>query len=310
MASDRFKILIVDDSLLNLEALRGILTSVDAVTGDAGEEIYTVFTANSGLEALEKVETEKPDLILLDIIMPGMDGFEVLARLKASAVTSPIPVIIITGLDREQDEERGFSLGAVEYITKPFKKSIVSARIKTHQKIVEQMRIIERMSLIDALTDMPNRRNFDNRISMEWKRSIREKTPISVLMIDIDRFKKFNDTYGHQNGDIALKSVACSIEAALNRPADFAARWGGEEFAVILPNTGLASAAMIAERIRSNVGNGEIPGIGDNPPLHVTVSIGASSIIPSVDSLVTDIIGQADKALYAAKEAGRNRVSA
>jgi len=199
MELEKFKILIVDDSRFNLEVLSRILLAAAAETNDPDYPQYIIATASSGPEALEKVISEKPDLVLLDIIMPGMSGFDVLAEFKKNEETRGVPVIIISGLADENDEEKGLLLGAVDYITKPFKNSIVIARVKTHLKIVEQMRIIERLSIIDQLTNIPNRRYFDNRINSEWKRAIREKADISILMIDVDHFKKFNDTYGQNS---------------------------------------------------------------------------------------------------------------
>ena len=308
---NHFKILIADDSLLNQEALRRILIPDDpAVNGHDGAH-YTVITAKSGSEALEQVYNDRPDLILLDIVMPGMDGFEVMTRLKDSDATRSIPVIVVSGLTNEEDEERGFMLGAVDYITKPFKKSIVIARIKTHLKIVEQMRLIEQISLVDDLTRIPNRRNFDKCLKTEWKRAVREKTPLGLLMVDVDHFKSFNDTYGHRQGDETLKTVALTLSSMLRRPADIAARWGGEEFTVLLPNTGQAGTVHVAEQIRTKIEDTRIRNISDsddNSPLSVTVSIGAASITPSSEDTIECFIEQADKAMYNAKKTGRNKV--
>ena len=309
MELEKFKILIVDDSRFNLEVLSRILLAAAAETNDPDYPQYIIATASSGPEALEKVISEKPDLVLLDIIMPGMSGFDVLAEFKKNEETRGVPVIIISGLADENDEEKGLLLGAVDYITKPFKNSIVIARVKTHLKIVEQMRIIERLSIIDQLTNIPNRRYFDNRINSEWKRAIREKADISILMIDVDHFKKFNDTYGHQQGDVVLKEVASTVKSTLKRPTDIVARWGGEEFVVLLINTEISGAVTVAEQIRENIQNLQVLNIADaDTPLHVTVSIGASSIAPSITNLIEDTVGAADKALYDAKESGRNRV--
>ena len=311
MEQELFKILIVDDSLFNREILRRMLVSDETAPACPDDAQCIVVTATSGKEALEKAIEDKPDLILLDIIMPGMSGFEVLEQLKASEATKSVPVIIVSGLTDEEDEEKGLSLGAVDYIAKPFKKAIVIARIKTHLKIVEQMRIIERLSYLDVLTNIPNRRSFDKYIAIEWKRSIRENNPLGILMVDIDFFKNFNDKYGHRQGDEVLKTVSAELTSALKRPADFAARWGGEEFIVLLPNTGESGAAHVAEQIRLKIENTIVPSISDESgpdPLKVTVSIGVASIFPSAEDTAADLIEQADKALYRAKESGRNRV--
>jgi diguanylate cyclase (GGDEF)-like protein len=251
---------------------------------------------------------DKPDLILLDIIMPGMNGFEVLSALKEMDDTRSIPVIIITGLDTVVDEEKGFRLGAVDYITKPFNKSLVKARVVTHLRIVEQVRIIEQFGLLDPLTNIPNRRSLNTQMALEWRRAIGEKTPVSFGMVDLDHFKMVNDTYGHQQGDTVLKSVAGILKSSMKRPSDFAARWGGEEFAVLLPETDSNGALKLAEDIRGNIEKALIPGIADTSTISVTASIGIASTVPTVESSMSALIERADQALYAAKKAGRNRV--
>lgn len=308
MGHDVQKILLVDDERTNLDVLCRILQSDDDNTGRAALSDYRLIIAKNGPAALKKALRDKPDLILLDIIMPGMNGFEVLSVLKESELTRSIPVIVITGLDSVEDEEKGFQLGAVDYITKPFHKSLVKARVKTHLRIVEQMHIIEQLGLIDALTNIPNRRNFDSRLTAEWGSSIRENTPLSLLMIDVDHFKKFNDKYGHQKGDVVLKMVAHIINTSIRRSSDFAARWGGEEFVVLLPRTDLDGALDLAETIRMGIEQAAIPGTETEAELSVQVSIGVTSVMPFIESSMIDFVEQADKALYAAKAAGRNRV--
>jgi diguanylate cyclase (GGDEF)-like protein len=291
------KILIVDDEKSNLLLLNRILSPE-----------YAVFTAKSGEEALDRVRNDEPDLILLDVIMPGMSGFEVLAKLKEDDGTSHIPIIIITGLHSEGDEEKGFSLGAVDYVVKPFNHAIVRARVKIHMQIVQQIRTIERLGLVDSLTNMPNRRSFDSHFSMEWKRAVREKTPISFLMMDVDHFKNYNDTYGHPQGDVLLKAVAKIFMQAARRPTDLAARIGGEEFGVLLPETTLPNALIIAEKIRSQVEAEQIPLLNGNQTTSVTISIGAASCIPSAGDSPEAFIAKADKFLYIAKNKGRNQI--
>ena len=248
MENTGFKVLVVDDSLLNQAVLKNILTSEAAAAAGAANAPYVLEVAHSGPEGLDKALEHRPDLILLDIIMPGMNGFEVLGKLKESIETSSIPVIIITGLEDADNEEKGLLLGAVDYITKPFKEAVVLARIKTHRMIVEQMRMIEQQSLVDQLTNVMNRRSFDFHIGVLWSQAIRQKEPLSVLMIDIDHFKKFNDTYGHQMGDTVLQLTAGAISAALQRASDLVFRWGGEEFTVLLPDTSPEGAVNVAER--------------------------------------------------------------
>ena len=308
MEHDTFKVLVVDDSVFNQEALRRILALDEESAAETVPMHYTIITAKTGDEALDLIMTERPDLVLLDIIMPGMSGFDVLNKLHEYADAHLPPVIVISGLDDEEDEEKGFMLGAVDYITKPFKKSIVLARIKTHLKIVEQMHIIEELSTVDSLTGIPNRRGYNNHMTIEWGRAIRDKTPLGVLMIDIDKFKLFNDTYGHQQGDIVLQVVAGAIKSTLKRSSDLAARWGGEEFVVLLPNTDLDGSLIVAEQVRASIEAAQVPSLHDHSHLSVTASIGVASVVPTADSVIADLIEQSDKALYTAKETGRNRV--
>ena len=290
-----FTILITDDEKTNLDILGGILSP-----------FYNILIARNGPRALELAMEHKPDLILLDVLMPGMSGFEVITKLRESDITDKIPVIFITGLASIEDEEKGFSLGAVDYITKPFKKAIVKARVNTHIKIVDHLRTIELIGLIDPLTKISNRRGFENRLSAEWGRAFREKTPISILMMDVDRFKDYNDTYGHQQGDVALKTFAEVSSKTLMRPVDFSARWGGEEFVILLPDTEIDGAVEVAERVRKNT-EVSVVYTEDGVETKLSLSIGVNSMIPDEDSSIEHFIKKADQALYKAKESGRNR---
>lgn len=292
-----FNILVVDDEKPNLDVLDYILSP-----------LYNVLIAKNGQAALRIARSRAPDLILLDVIMPDMTGYEVLAELKESDATRNIPVIFITGLDSVEDEEKGLSLGASDYITKPFHNSIVKARVKTNLQVVSQLRIIERLSMIDVLTDLPNRRSFNKHIDTEWKRAIRDRSPVSLLIMDIDKFKLYNDTYGHPQGDVLLETISKVFRDTLKRPGDFVARWGGEEFVVCLPSTDLSGAFNLAERLRENVEDTLIP-CADGTITRVTVSIGVSSETPKTESSLNDFISKADQALYMAKNTGRNRVS-
>jgi diguanylate cyclase (GGDEF)-like protein len=289
-------LLIVDDENANLKVLTHIL----------GAD-YTIYTATNGASAIEKVRELHPDLVLLDILMPGMDGYETLSVIKNSEDIMKIPVVFISGLDSEKDEEKGLSLDAADYITKPFSAPIVKLRVRNQIQIVNQMRTIERLSMIDQLTGIPNRRSFDSRLRMEWRQAVREQMPISLLMMDLDKFKDINDTYGHQQGDVVIKIVAGLFSQNLRRAADFTARWGGEEFTILLPNTPMDGAIDVAESIRAAVEDTTIPNEGGQD-FKITISIGVASTIPTNDSSIDAFITNADKALYAAKEAGRNKV--
>jgi len=294
--SGKFTILIVDDERSNISVLSHIL-----------RPMYIVLAAKNGPDAISIAKKSSPDLILLDIVMPEMSGFEVLKELKNYDLTRDIPVIIITGLDNRESEEKGLLLGAVDYIAKPFHDSVVRLRVKTHLTILSQMRTIERMCMIDALTEIPNRRGFDNQLNAEWNRAIREKTTLGLLMIDIDKFKIFNDSYGHAHGDLVLKTAAEIISKTVKRPSDFAARWGGEEFSVLLPNTGLNGALEVAEQIRVNIENAVIQ-CSDGRNTQITVSIGVNSEFPDIGKEIDDFVSIADQALYLAKDDGRNLV--
>jgi len=289
-------ILIVDDELLNLKMLRSIL-----------HEDYTIFTAKDGKTAIEIASEEKPDLILLDILMPEMDGYEVLAQLKATAETRHIPVIFITGLDSKSEEEKGLSMDAADYISKPFSPRIVNLRVKNQIQIVNQIRTIEMLSNLDQLTQIPNRRSLDQQLLSEWGRSIRDNIPLSLMMIDVDKFKVYNDTYGHLQGDKVLKMIAETIHVTLHRAGDYAARFGGEEFCVLLPGADIEGAMMVAEQVRKAI-ESLVFHCEDGTAGKVTISVGVHSLVPTVTDTIPELVAKADKALYVAKEAGRNCV--
>jgi len=299
--NSKYTILIVDDEV-------SVLTMLNRILSDE----YEVVTAKAGKEALRVVQEARPDLILLDILLPDLDGYNVIVQIKSNADTTGIPVIFITGLDTEEDEEKSFLLGAVDYIVKPFKAAAIRARVRYHLDIVTQMRALEGIGLTDPLTGLPNRRSYEDRLEMEWRRAIREQKPLSFLMIDIDGFKAYNDTYGHLQGDALLRAAAGVFTAWAKRPADHPARLGGEEFGVLLPDTEQKAALNIAEGIRSDIENLHLP-VQDSEKegektSSVTISIGVVSCIPQREDSITDFIAKADGALYEAKKAGRNRV--
>jgi len=289
-------LLVIDDSELNLAAIKEIL-SAD----------YTVYTENNGYDGIKAALRYMPDIIILDIIMPKIDGFETIVKLKEKEETRNIPVIFITGLTDSKDEEKGLSLGGADYITKPFSPEIVKLRVRNQMRLLDYIHTIEDIGKRDPLTNMPNRRSFDERIYLEWKRAMREKSIISLLIVDIDNFRVFNDTYGHLRGDLVLTTIANLITQTLKRPGDFAARWGGEEFIVLLPETEVNGAFMIAEQIRDTISNNKIT-LPDGQIVNVSVSIGINTRVPTPDYSVDNLIHYADDALYIAKVNGRNRV--
>ena len=290
-------VLIVDDENSNIMLLTQIL-----------EPEYVVYPATSGKKAIKASAEYSPDVILIDVHMPEMDGFAVLSALKNSDATRETPVIFTTEVTNPDDEEKGLDMGAADYIHKPFSPAVVRLRVKNQIKMLNSVRMVELLSMIDQLTSIPNRRGFDNRMDMEWIRAIRENTTISLLMMDIDNFKEFNDKFGHQQGDRVLQAVAKTITRSLCRPGDYAARWGGEEFVALLPSTDLKGALGVAEKIRANIGEVVIP-CADGSESKVTISIGVNTQTPQrAGSSCEVFIAEADRELYRAKNSGKNRV--
>jgi diguanylate cyclase (GGDEF)-like protein len=292
----RSTILVVDDLPVNIEVL------VENLAGD-----YDVLCATSGKEALELAQSERPDLILLDVRMPGMDGYQVCARLKSDPATSATPIIFITAMSQEEDEQTGLDIGAIDYITKPFKPHIVRARVRNHLELKRYHDLLEGLSMRDGLTGVANRRHFDQCMEKEWRRALRSGMPISVIMIDIDLFKHYNDACGHLAGDDCLRKVAGALAAGAARPADLLARYGGEEFACILPETDLHGACVVAENLRQRVIDLAIPHPSSTVAGCVTVSLGVSTRIPTAETGPQKLLKTADSYLYQAKKAGRNQ---
>jgi diguanylate cyclase (GGDEF)-like protein len=296
METEKNSVLIVDDEKANIMALTLILSPE-----------YTVYAAKNGIDAIEVAKEHLPDVILLDILMPDMDGYEVLAALKRCDETCEIPVIFVTGLVSTDDEEKGLRIGAADYISKPFSPAIIRLRVNNQIQMQNQLSMIRHLSMTDQLTSVPNRRNFDYRMSLEWNHAKRNRVPLSIFLVDLDNFKIYNDTFGHLQGDSALQAVAMTIMQQLRRSNDFVARWGGEEFVVLLPATSEAGAMDIAEHIRENIEKMKIP-CTDIAAEHVTASVGVNTFVPDNEHSLGDFIDGADKALYKAKAAGKNRV--
>ncbi|MBF0160065.1 MAG: diguanylate cyclase [Magnetococcales bacterium] len=300
MQEERAKILMVDDEKAYLDVLGGLL-----------RPYYRTIAAKDGEQALQRLKTQPlPDLILLDVTMPGMNGYEVCRAIKDNRVTKDIPIIFITGNSGTEDETRCFEAGAVDYVAKPFRPTVVLARIKNHMELKRRGDMLERLAILDGLTGIPNRRRFDHVISYEWERSLRYQHVLTLIMMDIDFFKLYNDHYGHAGGDTCLKKVAGAISAAMPRTIDLAARYGGEEFACILPETSGKGALAVAERILARVRDLQIPHAQSRVADHVTVSIGVTTMVPNMGQSFPDLIKRADEALYQAKHDGRNRVVA
>lgn len=295
----RQKILVVDDSPLNTKIMETALI-----------EDYEVLISHNGKEALSICNSnDPPDLILLDIIMPEIDGYEICRRLNRSAKTKDIPVIFLTSLTAAKDIEFGLTLGAIDYITKPFSIPIIKAKIKNHLAVKYYQDTLKINTDVDQLTQIANRRRFDDTMTLEIKKAKRAGTILSVLLLDIDHFKFYNDTYGHLEGDTCLKKVAAALSTALKRPKDLAARWGGEEFACLLPNTNAKGAQNVAESLRAAIQNLSIPHESSLVSDVITVSIGVVASNPMDENSFDNLLKRADEALYQAKETGRNRIA-
>ncbi len=327
-------ILIVDDSPENIQLVASFLRRDD----------YILSFAQDGPSAVEMAKKTASDLILIDIMMPGAGGYEVCARLKADDATRGIPIICLTERTDRESATRVFEAGAVDYLTKPFDGAELSARVKTHlelkhtremiasrenelreemgralvrehellevtAKLEETNRVLRRLSLVDGLTKIANRRQFDIILDKELRRCARQKVDLSLVMIDIDFFKSYNDHYGHVAGDDCLRLIAAALARNARRPADLAARYGGEEFAVILPETSLQGAALIAEGIRNEIFELNMSHEDTGGPRRVTVSAGVACVPPTYGAEPSDVIKKADNALYTAKREGRNRIA-
>lgn len=295
MTTDKETILVVDDEIINIEVIGEILDSE-----------YEIIFATKGTDAIQVARNAQPDLILLDVMMPGMDGYEVCSQLKTDAATATIPIIFITGLNAVEQEVRGLEAGATDYVTKPISPPIIRARVRNQLEFKRAREMLEMMATTDSLTGLANRRRFDDALQLEFQRLKRSQELLTVILIDVDNFKEFNDTYGHPAGDDCLRRVADVVRQAARRPADLAARYGGEEFVCLLPEVTHIGAINVAEGIRQAVFDLTIPYRSLNETVHLTVSLGiatASCItVPAADHLIM----LADKQLYEAKAAGRN----
>ncbi len=299
----RGKILIVDDTPSNVKLLSMMLA-----------QKYDIRTVINGSQALAEVKIVIPDLILLDIQMPDIDGYEVCKKLKANQNTRDIPIIFISGLDEVLDKVKAFEVGGVDYVTKPFQVKEVLARVQnqiTIRQLQKQLQAqnleLQRLVHIDGLTQVANRRRFDEYLTQEWRRHIREQKNLSLILADVDYFKSYNDFYGHYEGDLCLKQVAQAISRAVKRPTDLVARYGGEEFAIVLANTDLVGATQVAEAILGEIKNLEIPHNRSSVNQYVTLSMGLSTTIPNLESSYQEFINFSDRSLYEAKTQGRNR---
>lgn len=312
------RVLLVDDQEIVAVAIRKMLE------GQGMEFHY----CNDPAKAVKEANVFQPTVILQDLIMPDVDGYTLLRFYRKNPATSAIPVIVLSSKEDPKDKSQAFTNGANDYLVKLPDKIELVARVRAHsrsylaqkerdeaykeltrlkQKLEESNAVLQRLSVLDGLTGLANRRHFDEILQQEWKRAIRDESDISIILLDIDFFKRYNDNYGHQGGDDCLRAVSAALSKAIHRPGDFIARYGGEEFVAILPETSIDGAVKIAEMMRANVEAANIPHAFSGAADHVTISLGIASVIPKSEHAPQELIERADQALYKAKEQGRNR---
>jgi diguanylate cyclase (GGDEF)-like protein len=287
-------VLVVDDDRVNRTVLAQLLQ---------GE--CRLILARDGASALARLDQEDISLVLLDVSMPDMDGYEVLRKIRSNPRTRDVGVIFITSQTDEAAEERGLSLGASDYVTKPIRPAIVLARVRVHLKLAQQRRELLRLSNQDGLTGLANRRHFDEMLDLACRQAARNRSPIGAALFDVDHFKQYNDHYGHGAGDEALRKVAQVLNEHARRPSDIAARYGGEEFVLLVQDS--PNFKDLLEQIRLAVAALEIPHARSNSASIVTVSVGGVLVRGSALA-PTDILTRADRLLYRAKHEGRNRI--
>ena len=309
-------ILIVDDSPDDRTLLQSILTAAgyeQILIADCAAAAFRLLGLEGGKQGAARV-----DLILMDIIMPEMNGIEACRQIKAVERFRETPIMMVTVKTDPVDLQLAFAAGALDYIGKPINKIELLTRVRSvlrlvheierrrarEQELLEVMRQLQeanqmllRLSCLDGLTGITNRRQFDDFLDQEWRRAVRESTPLSLIMLDIDRFKIYNDTHGHTAGDECLRQVANAISGAVNRPGDLVARYGGDEFALVLPEAGAQAALRVGERIRER-----LSADGENPP--VTVSVG-TAVFPQDGRTVEELFDTADRNLYGMKRGSR-----
>jgi two-component system, chemotaxis family, response regulator WspR len=311
-------VLLVDDQAIVAEAMRRLLTEAP--------EIQLIHCADVA-KALPTAHQVRPSVILQDLVMPEADGFTLVRFFKADPATAAIPIIVMSSKEDPRDKSRAFELGAADYVVKLPDRVELVARIRAHARsyraqlerdeafralealkgqLEVKNRELELLSASDGLTGLTNRRVFDLRLQAEWRRCAREGDPLSLILIDVDFFKKYNDTYGHVLGDDCLRGVAEVLARGAQRPADFAARYGGEEFAVVLPNTTAEGACIVAEHLKTLVAERAIPHAASTAAAHVTFSMGVAGWVPTDEHTPEVLISRADSALYRAKHGGRN----
>jgi len=306
------KILVIEDSKISLKILCDHIQKMD----------FSPIPAETGTMGVDLFLKERPDLVLLDIIMPDLDGYEVARQIRQLEIPGEwTPIIFLSSLNKDQDIEAGIAAGGDDYLLKPISGIVLAAKIRAMQRIIQMRQSLlvltrkldsanqelKRLTSLDGLTGIPNRRHFDSVLLREWRRAMRTGEELSILMCDIDFFKQYNDTYGHQNGDECLRQIAQTLTHAMDRGGDLVARYGGEEFIAVLPATSLSGASFVAEQMRKAISQLNIAHPG-TPFSMVTASFGVASAVAMPETDPQDLVGAADLALYKAKHRGRNRV--
>lgn len=307
------KVLVVEDSKVTMKALCNYLARMG---------ISDPLTARTGQDAIDIFRRKRPDIVLLDAILPDIDGFDIAKHFRATEKGDEwAAIIFLTSMDKDKDMARGIEAGGDDYLLKPVSEMVLKAKISAMRRLVEMQRALvdvtyqlnaankelQRLSTTDALTGIANRRFFDELLKREWRRCSRMKTPLSLVMVDVDHFKQYNDTYGHQAGDECLKAVAAQVARAAPRASDLAARYGGEEFVLVLGETTVDGARWVANNIRQHVADLRIPHSASKFS-HVTASCGVASVLPREDMSLESLLASADQALYLAKHQGRDTV--
>ncbi len=309
------KMLLVEDSKMTLKMLSDYLANMG---------LRNLLTAETGKDALEIFGKERPDIVLLDVLLPDIDGFEVAKQIRAlERGENWSAIIFLSSMSEDEDVARGIEAGGDDYLMKPVSEVVLKAKIRAMRRLVEMQRALvdvsrqlnvankelQRLSITDGLTGIANRRMFDEMLSREWRRCARMQKPLSLIMVDIDYFKQYNDNYGHQMGDACLKQVAEQVSRSASRPGDLATRYGGEEFALILGETDSNGAKWVANHIRQHVADLKLEHPA-SPSHFLSVSCGVSTVVPGDKLSLETLLKTADHALYMAKTQGRDQIMA
>lgn len=300
--AERARILVVDDQVANIVQVRHILGST-----------FETYAATGGTQALEMCQSMLPDLVILDVQMPGIDGLETCRRLRADIQTQAIPVIFVTAGTSPADEDACWLAGGSDFVLKPINPTTLQHRVQAQLKLKAQADELRRLAYIDGLTGLPNRRSFDERFDIECRRAARNGNSLSVLLLDVDYFKLYNDHYGHVAGDVCLREIGAGLSRSVFRPGDLVARYGGEEFVGLLPETDHSGAMCVAEAILKQVSQAELSHRASPISSLVSVSIGVATWAGRKSGAITTehcrtLVEEADRQLYRAKQAGRARV--